>query len=159
MTKNKVTKKKNRRLPRHTFDGTVTWRRFRYPKNGNREHGKLLQLGLAFTEDIPESVLKQAKRAGRDELGVVKKSLGLNKKYKNRTVWLSAFESYIDGDFNVDVGDEVSVVTTLKFNKGKDDETYANFNIKEIELVESAVDFDDEDVEDMLDDDDSEELD
>ena len=156
-------KKRSKRLPRHQFEGIVTWMKKRYPPNGDRDNGKLIQIGIGFESEIPESVLKQAKASGQKDL--ITESLKFNKKYKNRTVWASGFENYIEGDQGIDVGDEVLVETTLKFNEGTGKykgQTFANFSIKNIDLLESGEDFEEDDVEDVEEEDedeDSEELD
>ena len=156
--KKQVNKKggaRKKRMPRHQFEGYITWKRLRYPKSGNREHGKMLSLGIGFEGEVPESVNKQAKSAGQAPL--IKEKLKYNKKYKNRTVWCTGFEEYIKGDLNVDVGDEVLITTTLQFNESEDgEETYTNFSIREIDLLESAEDFDDEDEDEESEDEESE---
>ena len=152
MTKKSSTKRK--RMPRHIIEGVVTWRDLGYPpkynKKGkvvgkNTEHGKRLQVGVAI-DDIPKSILKQAK--AEDKLSFVKKELAVNKEYKNRTAWVRGFEKYAEGDFGIDVGDEVLIETTMKINEGTgkyEGKHFLNFTAKKIQLVNSSEDFEDED--------------
>ena len=152
--KNKSTKSK--RMPRHVFEGFVTWRDLDFPPKYNRkgkvvgknkEHGKRISIALAF-DDIPESVIKQAK--AEKNLKFVKNELKVKKEYKNRTAWIKGFEKYVHGDFGIDVGDEVMVEATMKVNEGTgkhEGKSFLNFTMKKVTLVESGEELEDEDEE------------